>query len=236
MFKQAATCDDSTDLECGTHHHCASNQYSCPSTAYSNPGHILHCHTQRRPHHKDVVLLTPDCTPSHTFKLFIRLHNCGGSHHPIISNESRYRASASGQVPGCITQDLCLSANISPLARKPHRHPPPPRPHPRRTIKSILASCITCGTAPTPHSVIGPFSISWKQQKRSLVQHLQGSCIAGDPTHQSRRSLNLLPSEGENAGSPGQEQQTERQLHQLGCHGAQLPPRTALLFPFCPVH
>lgn len=126
------------------------------------------------------VLLTHDCTPSHTSKLFIRLHNCGGSHQPIIRNESRYRASVSGQDPGCITQDLSLSTNISSLARKPHRHfyflklrkakDPPVAPS-----KASWPAASRRGTAPAPHSAIGPSSISWEQQKRSLVQHLQGS-------------------------------------------------------------
>lgn len=53
MFKQAATCDDFTDLQEYTLSPPTSPK-AIDTLAYSNPEHIQHFHTQRRPHHKDV--------------------------------------------------------------------------------------------------------------------------------------------------------------------------------------
>lgn len=106
-------------------HRCASNRYS---GLFKSRAHPALSHSTQAPPQGCVLspllpaLLTHDCTPSHTSKLFISLHNCVGSHQPIIRNESRCRALVSGQDPGSITQDLSWSTNISSLARKPHGH------------------------------------------------------------------------------------------------------------------
>lgn len=172
MFKQAATCDDSTDLQeymlspptspnawrvekSSRPSPCKRSILSSLDSLFKSRAHPALSRSTPAPPQGCVLspllpaLLTHDCTPSHTSKLFIRLHNCGGSHQPIIRNESRYRALVRGQVPGCIKQDLSLSTNISSLAGTPHRHvyflqklrkaKVPPL---RCTITSILASCI----------------------------------------------------------------------------------------------
>lgn len=75
-------------------HHCASNRYS---RLFKSRAHPALSHSTQAPPQGCVLspllpaLLTHDCTPSHTSKLFIRLHNCVGSHQPIIRNESRCR-------------------------------------------------------------------------------------------------------------------------------------------------
>lgn len=82
-----------------------------------------------------------------------------------------------------------MDTSTSFLSWGKHKVPPPPLHHQKHPGHRVLH--------------LPPSSISWEQQNRSLVQALQGSCIAGDPTHRSQRYLILPPQTGRMQGVLG---------------------------------
>ncbi len=111
----------------------------------------------------------------------------------------------------------------------------------RGTIESILTSCITvwygaCNASCRKVTLMDSES-SWEDHWWSLSPPSRTStaprltrkalCIAVDPTHPTHSFFSLLPSGRRLRKSPGQDQQTEGQLHPSGCQEAELPPDLA---------
>ncbi len=102
----------------------------------------------------------------------------------------------------------------------------------RGTIESILPSCITvwygaCNAScrkslqrivRAAEKIIG-VSLPSLQDIYSTHLTRKDLCIAGDPTHPTHSFFSLL-----SYSSPGEDQQTEGQLHTSGCQEAELPP------------
>ncbi len=181
---------------------------------------------------------------------FRRVHT---QHAPLTINGATVdRVSSTKFLDVHITEDLSWTNNTAALAKKAQQHlyflrklrraraPVPIKcTFYRGTIESILTSCITvwygaCNAScrktlqrivRAAEKIVG-VSLPSFQDIYSTRLTRKSLCIAGDPTHPTHSFFSLLPS-GRLTMSPGQDQQTEGQLHPSGCQEAELPPDLA---------